>query len=141
MSDSTSLERRYRRLLAFYPQEFRRERGQELLAVLMAGARPGQRRPGLAESADLLRSATWMRVRHPTAWEERHHPGLWFCIRGLTAIWLVLITGILCQYGDWWALVLLAPAALHFYLALQLGGFIERQGEPGGETPPGPPVA
>ena len=63
MTDQADLERGYRRLLAWYPPEFRRENGQEILAVLMAGARHGQRRPGLAESADLIRSGVWMRLR------------------------------------------------------------------------------
>jgi hypothetical protein len=63
MTDQADLERGYRRLLAWYPPQFRRENGQEILAVLMAGARDGQRRPGLAESADLIRSGVWMRLR------------------------------------------------------------------------------
>ena len=63
MTDQANLERRYRRLLAWYPRAFRRDSGQEILAVLMACARDGQRRPGLAESADLIRSGLWMRVR------------------------------------------------------------------------------
>jgi hypothetical protein len=63
MTQIADLERRYRRLLAWYPPEFRRENGQEILAVLMAGARDGQRRPGLAESADLIRGGVWMRLR------------------------------------------------------------------------------
>ena len=63
MTDQADLERGYRRLLAWYPPEFRRENGPEILAVLMAGARDGQRRPGLAESADLIRSGVWMRLR------------------------------------------------------------------------------
>jgi hypothetical protein len=63
MTDQADLERGYRRLLAWYPREFRRENGPEILAVLMAGARDGQRRPGLAESADLIRSGLWMRLR------------------------------------------------------------------------------
>jgi hypothetical protein len=45
MTDPASLERGYRRLLAWYPQPFRREQAEEVLAVLMAGARQGQRRP------------------------------------------------------------------------------------------------
>jgi hypothetical protein len=49
-------------LLAWYPRSFRREQEDEMLAVLMAGARPGQRRPGLLETADLLRSALGMRL-------------------------------------------------------------------------------
>jgi hypothetical protein len=63
MTDRADLERGYRRLLAWYPREFRRENGQEILAVLMACAPDGQRRPGLAESADLIRNGLWMRLR------------------------------------------------------------------------------
>jgi hypothetical protein len=50
-------------LLACYPRAFRQENGQEILAVLMACAADGQRRPGLAESGDLIRSGLWMRLR------------------------------------------------------------------------------
>jgi hypothetical protein len=63
MTDPGGLERRYRRLLACYPRAFRREHTEEMLAVLMAGAAPGRRRPGLAESADLIRSAAGMRLK------------------------------------------------------------------------------
>jgi hypothetical protein len=56
------LERRYRRLLACYPRFFRRDSEDELLAVLMACARPGQRWPGPAEYADLLGSAVRLRL-------------------------------------------------------------------------------
>jgi hypothetical protein len=62
MSES-ALERRYRRLLAWFPAAFRREQQDEMLAVLMADARPGQRRPGLLGSADLIRNALVMRAR------------------------------------------------------------------------------
>ena len=63
MTGAPGLERGYRRLLACYPARFRSEHGEELLAVLLAGARDGQRRPGLAESASLLRSGLGMRLR------------------------------------------------------------------------------
>jgi len=63
MTDQEHLERAYRRLLGWYPREFRRENGPEILAVLMAEAPEGQRRPGLAESADLIRSGLWLRLR------------------------------------------------------------------------------
>lgn len=62
MSESAGLEWRYRRLLAWYPRSFRRQQEDEMLAVLMAGARPGQRRPGLLETADVFRSALGMRL-------------------------------------------------------------------------------
>ena len=61
-SSSARLERGYRRLIACYPREFRRESAGEILAVLLATAREGQRRPGFAETADLLRGAARMRM-------------------------------------------------------------------------------
>ena len=63
MSASADLERGYRRLLAWYPRKFWREHEEEMLGVLMAGAREGRRRPSLAETADVLRSALRMRLR------------------------------------------------------------------------------
>jgi hypothetical protein len=63
MTDQANLERAYRRLLASYPRAFRREQGQELLAVLMACAPDGQRRPSLASCADLVGSGLRMRLR------------------------------------------------------------------------------
>jgi hypothetical protein len=62
MSNSADLERRYLRLLACYPRAFRREHEQEILAVLVAGADEGQRRPRLGEAANLLEHALWMRL-------------------------------------------------------------------------------
>ena len=63
MTDQEHLEQAYRRLLAWYPREFRRENEPEILAVLLADAPQGQRRPGLAQSADLIRCGLWMRLR------------------------------------------------------------------------------
>jgi hypothetical protein len=63
MTDAADLERRYRRWLRWYPQSFRREHEAEILGVLMAGAREGERQPELMECLDLLRSALWMHLR------------------------------------------------------------------------------
>jgi hypothetical protein len=63
MNEFPQLERRYRRLLACYPRAFRRENSEEILAVLLACAQDGQRRPGFAASADLIRGAVRMRLR------------------------------------------------------------------------------
>jgi len=63
VTDQAHLERAYRRLLAWYPRAFRREKGPEILAVLLACAPDGQRRPGLAQAADLIRNGLWMRLR------------------------------------------------------------------------------
>jgi hypothetical protein len=62
MSELPDLERGYRRLLAWYPRSFRRDQEDEMLAVLMAGARPGQRRPGLLETTDLVTGALTVRL-------------------------------------------------------------------------------
>ena len=98
---SAQLERGYRRLLVLYPKAFRREHEQELLSVLMAGAAEGQRRPGVAESFDLVRHAIFMRLRHtrvPTSWEYRHARVMGPLRLGI-GLWLLLLTGIL--YGVW----------------------------------------
>jgi hypothetical protein len=124
MTDSTRLERRYRRLLAFYPKAFRREHEQEIVSVLMAGAAEGQRRPRLAECVDLLRHGAFMRVRHtklPSSWEYQH-ARVMLPVRVAIGIWLVVLTAILYGYGrgGWWGLLLVSAAALHFYLAYRL---------------------
>lgn len=59
----SELENRYRRLLAWYPWSHRRVYEDEMLAVLVAGARPGQRRPTLAEAANLVTSGLAARAR------------------------------------------------------------------------------
>lgn len=70
------LERQYRRLLAVFPWEHRRRYEQEMLAVLLAGARPGQRRPGFGETGNLLgaglrsRLGTTLRGLAEPAWLE-----------------------------------------------------------------------
>lgn len=59
---SADLESRYRRLLRWYPWEHRRAYEEEMLDTLLAGARPGQRRPGPVDTVDLLLSAARHRV-------------------------------------------------------------------------------
>jgi hypothetical protein len=63
MSETASLERGYRRVLAFYPKAFRKESGEEILTVLLDTAGEGQRRVGLAECAALVRGGLRMRLR------------------------------------------------------------------------------
>jgi hypothetical protein len=60
MTDTSPLERGYRRVLACYPKAFRRESEEEIAAVLLATAHEGQRRVGLAEAVDLLMGAVRM---------------------------------------------------------------------------------
>ena len=62
MTGPSRLERGYRRVLACYPKAFRRDSEEEILAVLLAAAREGQRRAGLAESVDLIKGAVRMHL-------------------------------------------------------------------------------
>jgi hypothetical protein len=57
------LEHGYRRWLRWYPESFRREHEAEMLGVLMAGARVGQRRPGPLDCLDLVRGGLSIRLR------------------------------------------------------------------------------
>jgi hypothetical protein len=59
----STLEDRYRRLLAWYPADHRLSHEQEMLGVLLAGARPGQARPSIADTFDLLRGAVRVHLR------------------------------------------------------------------------------
>jgi hypothetical protein len=133
MTDSTHLERRYRRLLALYPKEFRHEHAQEMLSVLIAGAVDGQRRPRLAEAADLVANAIFMRLRQtrlPGSWERRH-ARVMAPVRVAIGIWLLVLTSILYGYGrgGWWGALLLPSAALHFFLAYRLRHTLRPAGE------------
>ena len=63
MTYAAELERGYRRWLRWYPKAFRLEHEAEILAVLIAGAREGRRRPEPIECLDLLSSALSMHLR------------------------------------------------------------------------------
>ncbi len=111
MSDQADLERGYRRLLAWYPRAFRWENGQEILAVLMACAPDGQRRPGLAESADLIRSGLWMRLRPSVPRSARTvRAAVRLMYAGAAVSTLSLITSII-------SLALIGPSAATLRLA------------------------
>ncbi|TMR35910.1 hypothetical protein ETD85_12380 [Nonomuraea zeae] len=60
----TSLERRYRALLRWYPQWHRRLHEQEMLAVLLHSAAPAQQRPALSDALDLIRGGLRVRIHH-----------------------------------------------------------------------------
>jgi hypothetical protein len=127
VTDATDLERRYGRLLACYPAALRREREQEILPVLLAGAAEGQRRPRLAESADLVRNAMLMRLRQMKRLPSYayRHPRLIARVRVGIGIWLLVLGAILYGSGYWWGVLMVAPAALHFYLAYRLGHSVQ----------------
>jgi hypothetical protein len=124
MTDAADLERRYRRLLKCFPARYRREHEEEILSVLMAGATEGQRRPGLADSADLVLSAIfmwWRELTRQPRWKwERRHWRLIVRVRVAIGIWLLAVGAILLSDGYWWGALIFAAAALHFYLAYRL---------------------
>lgn len=63
MSGVPVLERRYRRLLTWFPAEHRRVYGEEMIGVLLASAPAGQSRPGRAEILDLVGGGLRARLR------------------------------------------------------------------------------
>ena len=63
MSAQDELARRYRLYLALYPRGYRDAHEDEILGVLLEGARSGQEFPRLAETADLIRGAIKIRMR------------------------------------------------------------------------------
>jgi len=63
MNDTLALERRYRRLLVWFPAEHRREYGEEMISVLLASTPQGRRRPRLADAFDLMTGGLRARLR------------------------------------------------------------------------------
>ncbi|MEU7924591.1 hypothetical protein [Micromonospora sp. NPDC049107] len=59
----TEIERRYLRLLAAYPADYRRARGAEIVGTYLDLAEPGRRWPTPADAVDLLRGGLRQRVR------------------------------------------------------------------------------
>ncbi|MEV7013902.1 hypothetical protein [Streptosporangium sp. NPDC051022] len=60
----STLEERYRRLLAFYPGEHRARHGEEMIGVMLAGAEEGRRRPAPGDVLDIVRGGLRIRLRH-----------------------------------------------------------------------------
>jgi hypothetical protein len=124
MTDQANLERAYRRLLACYPRAFRRENEQEILAVLMACAPVGQRRPGLAESADLIRSGLWVRLRPSvprSARTVRAAVRLMYAGAALTTLILIISIISLAFIGPSAATLRLAGASQPLPVAITVG--------------------
>jgi hypothetical protein len=63
MTEMSALERRYRRLLAWYPAQHRHAHGDEMVGVLLASARDGQRRPRASDALDLALGGLRIRAR------------------------------------------------------------------------------
>ena len=84
-----TLEGRYRRLLAVYPAGHRRQHQDEMLGVLMTGARAGQRWPRLTDAADLPRRRPADPA--PPGARRGRPPGRWADALAVTSVVLPLI--------------------------------------------------
>ena len=60
---AAALERRYSRLLRCYPPAHRQVHREEMLGVLLATARPGQRAPGARQTVNLVACGLAIRAR------------------------------------------------------------------------------
>jgi hypothetical protein len=58
---------------------------------------------------------------------SRHHPQKVARVRAAVAIWLLVLAGIFWSRGYHWGAALLAPAALHLWLARRLFARAQRQ--------------
>jgi hypothetical protein len=130
MTDQSPLERRYRRWLAIYPQPFRAEHEEEMVAVLMQTAEPGQKRPKLREATDLATHGLYRRAAHgfPGAW-ERAHAKVMFPLRIAIALCLCFISAMLLGFhrGQPWLALLIPAIALHIYIAYQIRPTVGRR--------------
>jgi hypothetical protein len=112
-SDSASLERGYRRLLAWYPKWFRRANEEEILAVLMACAQENQTRPSLEAAADLLKGAMRMRLRPRPGQPRTVFVAVWLMIASAVAEVADLITLKATEGGLKATLIARYPAYAH----------------------------
>jgi hypothetical protein len=104
---TSSLESRYRWLLGAYPADHRHRHGEEMLGVLMTAARPDQRHPGLAETADLVRGALLVRLRRSVA---HYHRRDWKDALALVSVLAPLILlALATDYGAGIFLHIVAP--------------------------------
>jgi len=109
MNDDTGLERRYRRLLAWYPAQHRHAHREEMVGVLLASAQDGQRRPRPADALDLVLGG--LRIRARAFLAGRFGPG---CTDALAVYSLAIPV--------MWMLVLLAWEAAAVWRMLRSGG-------------------
>jgi hypothetical protein len=128
VTDQANLERSYRRLLASYPRAFRRDNGQEILAVLMACTPNGRRRPSVGASVDLIKSGLHMRLRprgpRPTR-TVRAAVGLMYAGAAVTTVGLIISIAFVAFVGPRVATLRLAgrnqPLAVAITVGIVLG--------------------
>ena len=100
----------------------------ELVGATLPFAEAGKTKmddPRIAASLDLLRGAVLVHTRY--WWQMRvatdrgrlgvRHPLFVIRVRLAVALWLCVVTAVLCSRGDWWGLALLIFVAIHLLLA------------------------
>ena len=112
-SESASLERGYRRLLAWYPKWFRLQNTEEILAVLMACAQEGQTRPSLETAADLLEGAARMRLRPRPGQPRTVFAAVWLMIAAAAVELGVMVTLLATESGIKADVIARYPAYAH----------------------------
>ncbi len=122
------LERSYRRLLRLYPRPYRAHREEEVLAVLLDAAAPGQQRATARDAADLVLGAA--RARGADAAERaREHPA---AAVGWGVLTVGLVVAALPASGP--------PPAFPESLPSRFAGYSYLT-ESASSSPPGPAVA
>jgi hypothetical protein len=108
VNEQNELERRYRRLLSWYPRDHREHHGDEMLGVLLPGA--GERtRPSRRETTDLLRGAARIHLRRVVGADGGlRHRDVWAIVSLLGPV-MMLPGGVrvLEQLADWFQIGLL----------------------------------
>jgi hypothetical protein len=120
MSDTTALERTYRRILSCYPRSFRADSEDEILAVLIATAAEGQTRVGLAEVWDLLRGGVRMRLWPAAPRPRTVRAAVTLMLAGAAAELAALITVVVTSGAVRAAVAARYPAAVHAVLVHQI---------------------
>lgn len=87
----TGLERRYRRLLALYPADYRTEYEEEMVGVLLASSTSERRRPEFGEALDIIWSA--VRVRVTRGWTSLGDTGWTTAMGALGVVGALLLAG------------------------------------------------
>jgi len=83
-----TLEQRYRRLLALYPERFRREYGEEMITTLLAAARNGQNRPSVRDTLSMAGGAA---VQHMRRWPHAFASSSWRAALAGAGVFLAIV--------------------------------------------------
>jgi hypothetical protein len=109
----SSLEARYRRLLASYPREHRARHEEEMIGVMLAGAAPGRRYPDPRDVLDLIMGGLRIRFQRSLGPEAASH---WRDALNVAAI--VAPLSLLVLEAGAWGMALWVADALPLFLTL-----------------------